>query len=252
MKAFTLINSAFQFADKSMKIKFLAIFLSLALIISCSSKDKKIPNAENSYIEAVKKLKDKDYSGAATDFEKISDEYPLSKWGIKAQPMAAYSFYKEKKYDEVIRISDNFNLNNPSNPNVAYMQYIKSLSYYEQMNNIQRAQDNAIMASASFRELIARFPNSKYIDDSSEKLDLVNEHIAGAKMSVGRYQLKNGNYVGAIKNFQEVIQRYSTTNQTPEAYFRIFEAYKKIGLNYEAQNYLQELQKIYPNNRWVK
>ena len=224
----------------------------MALITSCGSKDKKISNAENSYIEAVKKLKEKDYSGAATDFEKINDEYPLSKWATKAQPMAAYSFYKEKKYDDIVRVSDNFNLSNPSNPDVAYMQYLKSLSYYEQINNIQRAQNNAVLASASFRELIAKFPNSQYAKDGSEKLALVNEHIAGAKMSVGRYQLKNGNYVGAIKNFQEVIARYSTTSQAPEAYFRIFEAYKIIGLNYEAQNYLQELKNSYPDSKWIK
>ena len=226
--------------------------LCIFIICSCSHDKKTISNAENSYIEAVKKLKDGDYSGAGADFEKINDEYPLSKWGVKALPMAAYSFYKEQKYDDVIRISDSFNLTNPSNPDVAYMQYLKSISYYNQMNDVERAQNNAIFASSSFRELIAKFPDSKYSDDAREKLSLVNEHIAGAKMSVGRYQLKNGNYVGAIKNFQEVISRYSTTNQTPEAYFRIFEAYKILGLNYEAQHYLQELKDIYPNNKWVE
>jgi outer membrane protein assembly factor BamD len=237
--------------NKLLNIKILSLFLCLTLVLSCGSKDKKKPSAENSYIKAIKKLKDKNYSGAATDFEGINDEYPLSKWGIKAQPMAAYSFYKEKKYDDVIRITNDFNLNNPSNQEVAYMQYLKALSYYEQMNNITRAQDNANLASLSFRELINKFPDSKYIEDSINKLSLVNEHIAGAKMSVGRYQLINGNYVGAIKNFQEVISRYSTTKQSPEAYFRIFESYKKIGLNQEAQNYLQDLKRYYPNNEFL-
>ncbi len=233
-------------------IKITITFFCCVIFISSCAKEKKVPSAENSYIEAMEKLKDKDYTAAAEGFEKISDDFPLSKWGVKAQTMAAYSFYKEKNYDDVIRIAEDFNHNNPSNSNVAYMQYLKSLSYYEQMNDIQRAQDNAQAASFSLRELIARFPISIYSDDARDKLSLVDEHIAGAKMSVGRYQLHNQNYIGAIKNFQKVIDRYSRTDQTPEAYFRIFEAYKKIGLNQEAENYLKELNNIYPENKWSK
>jgi outer membrane protein assembly factor BamD len=227
----------------------ITLFCCIIFVSSCA-KEKKSSSAENSYIEAMKKLKDNDYTAAAESFEKINDEFPLSKWGIKGQTMAAYSFYKEEKYSDVVRIAEDFNRNNPSNSDVAYMQYLKSLSYYNQINDIQRAQDNASYASYSFRELIAKFPMSIYSDDSRDKLTLVDEHIAGAKMSVGRYQLLTGNYVGAVKNFQEVIDRHSRTNQAAEAYFRTFEAYKKIGLNQKAQNYLQELNHIYPENKW--
>jgi outer membrane protein assembly factor BamD len=230
---------------------FITFFCCLALLSSCA-KDQKVSSAENSYIEAMKKLKDKDYTSAAEDFEKIGDEFPLSKWAIKGRTMASYSFYKEEKYSDVVRIAEDFNRNNPSNPDVAYMQYLKSLSFYNQINDIQRAQDNAVSASYSFRELIARFPTSNYANDARDKLSLIDEHIAGAKMSVGRYQLQTGNYIGAIKNFQEVIDRYSRTNQASEAYFRAFESYKKIGLNKEANNYLQELNNNFPNNKWIK
>ena len=221
----------------------------LEFVFSCA-KEKEVNSAEHSYTEAVKALKDHDYLGAAESFEEINNEYPLSKWGIKAQAMAAYSFYKEEKYSDVIRISDNFNRSNPSNPNVAYMQYLKSLSYYNQINDIDRAQDNAILASYSFRELVAKFPNTTYSTDAKEKLEYIDEHIAGGKMSIGRYQLGIGNYVGAIKNFQDVIDRYSKTNQATEAYFRIYEAYKKIGLKKESANYLQKLNALYPENIW--
>ncbi len=231
-------------------IKTIITFFCCIIFVCSCAKEKKASSAENSYIEAMNKLKDKDYTSAAESFEKINDEFPLSKWGIKAQTMATYGFYKEDKYSDVIRVVDAFVHNNPSNPNVAYMQYLKSMSYYNQINEIDRAQDNASAASSSFRELIARFPMSEYSDDAKSKLAIVDEHIAGAKMSVGRYQLQNDNYIGAIKNFQDVIDRYSRTNQAAEAYFRIYEAYKKIGLNKEAEDYLQELNTNYPKNKW--
>ena len=85
---------------------------------------------------------------------------------------------------------------------------------------------------------------------SFQKLVLVDDHIAGAKMEIGRYELKNGNYVGAIKNFQDVINGYSRTNQTPEAYFRLFEAHQRIGLIKISEHYLEELRKNYPDSKW--
>ncbi len=231
-------------------LKFVTILL-LVLTCSCSGK-KENPSAELDYVNATKKLKEKAYLSAAEDFKKIADEYPLSRWGLKAQTMAAYSYYKEEKLDEVITTAEEFIKNNPSSEYVPYMQYMKSLSYYDQINDIHRAQDNAKAASYSFRELIARFPNSEYIPDSKEKLLIVDDHIAGAKMSVGRYQLVSGNYVGAIKNFQDVINGYSRTNQAPEAYFRLFEAHQKLGLTEAADAYRTDLNLIYPDNDWDK
>lgn len=231
--------------------KIFLIILCLTLTSACSEKEKK-SSAEVEYTKAMKKLKDRDFSGAAEDFGKIVDEYPLSKWAAKAQVMASYGYYKEEKYDDVIKTAEEFIRNNPSNPDVAYVQYLKSLSYYNRISDITRAQDNAQSASYAFRELIARFPLSDYAKDAKEKLVLVDDHIAGAKMSVGRYQLQNTNYLGAIKNFQEVVDRYSRTGQTPEAYFRLFETYKKIGLEDQAESYKTQLSNLYPNSKWNK
>ncbi len=228
-------------------------FLSLCLLClnSCSA-DKKPTSAEVSYIKAFKKLKAKDYLTASEDFEKINDEFPLSKWAIKAQVMAAYGFYKEGKYEDVIRISQDFARNNPSSPDSAYVQYIKALSYYNQMSDTKRAQDNAILAYGAFRELITRFRGSIYSADSEEKLAIASEYIAGAKIENGNYQIKKGNYVGAIKNFQDVINNRSPEKQEQEAYFKMFEIYKKLGLNQIAEQYLKTLKQKYPNKVYIK
>lgn len=225
--------------------------LSLFFALSCADK-KETSSAESDYLKAHKKLQNKDYTGAAEDFKKISDEFPLSKWGIKAQTIAAYAFYQDDDLGEVITTADEFVKNHPSNPDVSYMLYLKSIAHYDQINNIQRAQDNARAASYSFRELTARFPSSNYADDARRKLIIVDDHIAGGTMSVGRYQMNNQNYVGAIKNFQEVVNNYSRTSQTPEAYFRLYELYKKIGINKEAEKYKFTLTEMYPDNYWTE
>jgi outer membrane protein assembly factor BamD len=234
-------------------MKLIKIILTIALFcsLSCAKKEKPKPSAALDYSKAMKKLKNKDYFSASEAFEKINDDYPLSKWATKGQIMAAYSHYRNHSCEETVAIADNFNQSNPSNDNVPYLKYLKGICFYNQMNPISRAQDNATEASITFRELIARFPKTEYAADGKEKLKLIDEHIAGATMSSGRYKARVENYVGAIKDFQNITYRYARTNQISEAYFRLYEIHQKIGLEKEAQTYLYVLKKEYPQSLWI-
>ena len=221
------------------------------LLFSCSKK-KEDASAEIEYIKASKLLNKKSYSEAADIFEKIDDEYPFSKWAIKGQTMAVYARYREEDYTKLLQVADDFIRLNPSSEYVPYMLYMKGLCYYNQIPDIERAQDHTQQASFIFRELIARFPTLDYSSDAKDKLGFIDEHLAGAKMSVGRYQIQNKNYIGAINSFREVTKRYRQTNQVPEAFFRLAEVYYAIGIKDEAKKALNELEKRFPDNNWKK
>lgn len=234
-------------------LKKIIITTLLLPVLACSgSKDEKKRSAELSYIEAKKLLDEKGYLEAAEAFEKIDSEFPFSKWSTKGQTMAVYARYKDKDYDKLIEVSDDFIRLNPSSEYVPYMMYMKGLSYYNQIPNIQRAQDVTKKASFTFRELIARFSTSEHAKDARKKLPFIDEHLAGAKMSSGRYLIKVENYVGAISYFSNVTSRHRFTNQVPEAYFRLAEIYYKIGLKQEALQASNALQKKFPTNSWTK
>lgn len=232
-----------------LRLPLLLIFL-IAALSSCSKKEEK-NNAELSYIKAMKSLKNKNYNEAAESFSKIDDDYPFSKWALKAQTMAVYAYYKEEQYDKLQQTVDDFVRLNPSYPDIDYMIYMKGLSFYHQIPHIDRAQDNTKQASFTFRELIARFPNSKYSDDARKRISFVDEHLAGSIMSIGRYQIKTQNFIGAIDNFKQVIERYRYTKQVAEAYFRLIEIYYKIGINSEALGAFKQLKTSYPKSSWV-
>ena len=232
--------------------KIFGLLFIFALLTSCSKKENEKTNAEASYVEAMKLLKKKDYSEAATEFEKIDDDFPFSKWALKAQTMATYARYKNEDYVKLVANVDDFLRLNPSSEYVPYMIYIKGLTYYNQITDIERAQDNAQQASFIFRELIARFSQTDYADDAKGKLSFIDEHLAGAKMAIGRYQIASRNYVGAVISFNEVLSRYRYTKQTPEAYFRLVEVYYKIGLREEGEKTKQKLQQKFPDDYWTK
>lgn len=233
-----------------MVIKKFSLIFCLLLLFSCSKKVK--PTVERDYIKAYETLIDGGYSEAAQLFEKIEDDYPFSDLASKAQTMAAYAYYKNEDYEEVDRIVDDFIRINPNHDSIPYMLYLKGRGYYNKIPDIKRAQDSARKASQIFREVRARFPETKYADDVRLKLVNVDNHIAGALMSVGRYQMRQENYVGAIKNFEEVIYRYSRTNQNAEAYYRLFEVYYKLGIEEEAKKCYDNLLVYFAENDWTK
>lgn len=225
----------------------------ICLTLSACAKKKEVQNsAELAYSKAMKSLEKQNYIEAAEAFAKIDDEYPFSKWALKAQSMAVYAYYKEEEYDKLSQIVDDFVRLNPTDETVPYMLYMKGRSYYDQIPDINRAQDQTQQASYTFRELNARFPQSKYKADINKKLSFVDEHLAGAKMSIGRYNIKIKDYVGAINNFNEVTSRYRLSTQTSEAYFRLVEIYYKLGITSEAVGAFQHLKYYYPKSIWVK
>lgn len=230
---------------------FIHLILFATLLFSCAKKDKN-PTVEKDYIAAKKKLDDRDFSAAAEDFEKLDEEYPFSYWGTKGRVMALYARYKNDEDDKVIQIADDFISLNPTSEYLPYVLYMKGRVFYNKIPSIKRAQDSSYEASAIFRELIARFPDDFHSDDAVDKLSFIDEHIAGAKMEVGRNHIKNRNYVGAIANFHEVVRRYRYTDQVPESYYRLVATYCKIGLKEEATKALKEANYKYPDSEWTK
>jgi len=229
----------------------LAILIIASLFFSCT-KNKENNSAESLYINAMKLLKKHQYYDAITEFEKIDNEFPFSKWAIKGQIMTIYANYKNKDCVKVIEISDDFIRLSPNSEYTPYAFYMKGLCYYNKISDIKRSQQDTKEASSTFRELIARYKETEYAKDAYQKLSFIDEHLVGSLMSTARYQMQNNNYIGAIYNLKEVIEIYRNSNQLPEAYYRLIEIYKKIGLKQEANKLNQILEKKFPQNHWTK
>jgi outer membrane protein assembly factor BamD len=54
-------------------------------------------------------------------------------------------------------------------------------------------------------------------------------------MAVGRWYLRQGQTLRRLGRFKAVIDKYQTTSHTPEALYRLVEAYLTLGLAEEAK-----------------
>ena len=149
--------------------------------------------------------------------------------------MSAFSYYIARDYNKAIQNSQRFLSIHPGNKDAPYAYYLIALSYYEQISDVNRDQKITEQARNALREVNRRFPQSEYAADARLKMDLVDDHLAGKEMEIGRYYLRRDQYTAAIKRFRVVVEDFQTTTHTPEALHRLVESYLSLGLTDEAQ-----------------
>lgn len=202
------------------------------------------------YNDAMAKMSEKEFKQAAKSFEEVERQHPYSAWAVKAQLMAAYAYYQAGKFDDAIVAADRFIDLYPANPDVPYAYYLRALCYYEQISDIARDQKMTILARDSLNDIVKRFPDSEYARDARLKVDLTTDHLAGKEMEIGRYYLKQHDWLAAINRFQIVANSYQTTTHVPEALYRLVETYMTIGLTDEAKKAGAVLGHNYPGSDW--
>ena len=205
---------------------------------------------EQLYGNGVDALNDQRYATAVTQFDSVEQNYPYSSWAVNAQLMRGYAEYLQNRYTEAIGTLDRFIQLHPSHRDVAYAYYLRALSHYEQIADVQRDQRSTELALAALREVVNRFPASAYARDARLKIDLCRDHLAGKEMEIGRFYQGQKLYAAAVGRFQRVIDEYQTTNHAPEALHRLTELYLALGAVDQAKRTAAVLGHNYPGSPW--
>ncbi len=230
----------------------------LPLLAACSSSKEddasNIPAApvEDMYNNGLDALNSKRYATAATQFTGVEQNYPYSSWAVNAQLMHGYTQYLQNHYTDAIGTLDRFIQLHPAHRNAAYAYYLRALSYYEQITDIQRDQHGTEQAMAALQDVVNRFPDSSYARDARLKIDLCRDHLAGKEMEIGRWYEKQHLYQAALGRFQKVVDEYQTTNHVPEALHRLTELYLILGLKDQARTTAAVLGHNYPGSPWYE
>ncbi len=202
------------------------------------------------YSTAKHRLDQHRYKEAAVLFDEVERQHPYSVWARRAQLMSAFSYYLNKDYTESIQAAQRFLSVHPGNRDAPYAYYLIALGYYEQISDVTRDQKITRQALDALGELTRRYPNTRYAADARLKIDLVNDHLAGKEMEIGRFYETRRQWLAATLRFRKVIDEYQTTTHTPEALLRLTECYLALGVPMEAQKSTAVLGANYPGTDW--
>jgi len=209
-------------------------------------------DVESLYGEAQNRLDRGNTLLAAALFDEVERQHPYSPWARRAQLMSAFSYYVARDYNKAIQNAQRFLSIHPGNKDAPYAYYLIALSYYEQISDVNRDQKITEQAQTALREVNRRFPQTEYAADARLKLDLVADHLAGKEMEIGRHYQRMGQWLAASIRFRNVVDRFDTTSQVPEALYRLTESNLALGIPEEAVKYAAVLGANYPGSKWYE
>ncbi|WP_051257261.1 outer membrane protein assembly factor BamD [Brevundimonas aveniformis] len=202
------------------------------------------------YSVGLQRLDQRRFQEAVQFFQEVERQHPYSPWSRRAILMQVYAQYQRQNYEDAIAAADRYIQLYPGSPQVSYAYYMKGICYFEQIVDVGRDQAAAGQALNALTDVMRRFPGTQYATDARVKIDMVNDQLAGKEMEIGRWYLRRDQPLAAVGRFRRVVEMYQTTSHTPEALYRLVEAYVTLGLTEEAERNAAVLGHNFPGSRW--
>jgi outer membrane protein assembly factor BamD len=220
--------------------------------------------AEQFYQAAKSYLDDGHYEEAIKLYEQLQGRYPYGRYAEQAQLETAYAYYK---YDEpalAVAACDRFIRQYPTHAHVDYAYYLKGLVNFrdkrsfgnwlfgsgdELLDRDPRATRESFQA---FKELVDRFPNSRYAEDARQRMTYLFEAQARYEVTVAEYYYQRRAYVAAANRAKYALENYPRTPATEDALGIQALAYKRMGLQKLHEDTVKVLARNFPNSRYLK
>ena len=178
---------------------------------------------EGLYQQGVEYYQDGSYKKAVDLFQRLKEEYPLSKYAIMGEMGIPDSYFSGKEYPEAeLAYSEFLNLH-PTNENLPYVLYQIGMCHFNQITTIDRDSSEALKALKEFERLSARFPSSKFAF-------LAEKMIRECKKALGEQEFYVGEFYFNIKEYRAALRRFE----------KVAREYPNVGLDYKVSYYLIE------------
>ena len=243
----------------------IALLLGIAgILAACSNEDKydetKEWSAEKLYREAKDELNGGNYKKAIGYYEKLEARYPYGKLAQQAQLEIGYAFFKDKDQVAALAAADRFIKLHPNHPNVDYAYYLKGLVNFNEdlgllggisgQDMSERDPKAARESFEAFKELVTRFPDSKYSADAILRMRYLINAMAANEVRTAEYYLRRKAYVAAVNRAQFVLANYRQSPLVEGALIVQVKAYDAMGLK-ELRDDTERLLKLnYPNTKF--
>jgi outer membrane protein assembly factor BamD len=241
-----------------------ASVLLTALLAACSStpEDKTANWSPNRiYAEARDEANAGSYDKAIPLFEKLEGRAAGTPLAQQAQLEKAYAHYKANEIAQAEATLDRFMKLHPASPAIDYALYLKGvinfndnlglLSFLSRQDLSERDQKAAKESFESFRELVTRFPDSRYTPDARARMTYIVNSLAQYEVHVARYYYNRGAYVAAINRAQAALADYKDVPALEEALYILMRSYDALGMAQLRDDSRRVLEKNYPASAYL-
>jgi outer membrane protein assembly factor BamD len=212
------------------------------------------------YYQAAKEEFDaKNWEAAIKLYEQLESKFPYGRFAQQAELESAYANYKQGETAQALSAIDKFVKLHPNHPNLDYAIYLKGLvNFKEDLGLIARWVDQDLAdrdpkaareSFEAFKDLVTRFPDSRYTPDALERMSYLVEALARHEVRVAQYYVSRGAYLAAINRAQDAIMRFPNSPMHREALEVMLESYDRMGMLDLRDDTRKVLAKNYPQDK---
>lgn len=241
--------------------KILSIISLIWLISGCSilTQDETADwDAARFYETAKEALDNGDYVTAVDYYTRLEARYPYGRYAQQAQLETIYAHYKDQEPASAVAAADRFIKLHPRHPSVDYAYYMRGLATYEQGSGLlegllptdRSKRDPATIRESFnyFRDLVTRFPDSRYTPDAIERMQTQRNYLAMHELHAADYYLRRGSYLAAANRAKYVLENYKRSTAIPDALVIMVKAYRLMELPDLAADALLVLEQNHPEH----
>ncbi|MGI9151441.1 MAG: outer membrane protein assembly factor BamD [Limnohabitans sp.] len=213
------------------------------------------------YNEAKDEMAAGGYDKAIGMYEKLEGRAAGTPLAQQAQLDKAWAQFKTNEPVQAVATLDRFIKLHPASPALDYALYLKGLvnfndnlglfSSLAEQDLAERDPKQAKESFEAFRELVQRFPNSKYAEDARLRMAFIKNSLARSDVHVARFYFQRGAYVAAINRAQATVQEFRDVPAVEEALFIMVQSYDRLGLTQLRDDTKRVLETTYPNSPYL-
>ncbi|MDX1669372.1 MAG: outer membrane protein assembly factor BamD [Limnobacter sp.] len=210
------------------------------------------------YEEATEEIANANYERGIELLEKLESRDPYGRYAQQAQLDVAYAHYKSGDNIQAMAATDRFIRLYPNHSSLDYVYYLRGLISFNEDKGLfslvsgqdmsERDPKGTRAAFDAFKEVVTRFPDSQYYDDSRERLQFLVNSLAQNELHVARYYYERGAYLAAANRAQEVIKRFEQTPSIEEALFIALRSYERLDMRVLAADTARVAKNNFPDS----
>jgi len=214
------------------------------------------------YAEAKDELNSGAYDKAVVLYEKLEGRAAGTTLAQQAQIEKAYAHYRASEPAQALATLDRFIKLHPASPAVDYALYLKGVvnfnddlglfAFISRQDLSERDQKAAKESFESFKELVTRFPSSRYTPDARLRMTYIVNSLAQYEVHVARYYYRRGAYLAAINRSQAALADYRDVPALEEALYIMVRSYDALGMPQLRDDSRRVLDASYPNSELLR
>ncbi len=240
------------------------VVVALALLLAaCAATDDKTAAMEPAkiYADAKDEMSSGAYDKAIVLLDKLEGRAAGTPLAQQAQLDKAYAQHKSGEGVAAIATLDRFIKQHPASPALDYALYLKGLVNFNDNLGLfgsilkqdlsERDQKASKDSFEAFKELVTRFPESRYTPDARQRILYITNSLARYDVHVARYYFVRGAYVAAINRAQSALSDYRDVSAQEEALYILMSAQDAIGMPELRDDARRVLERTYPNSIYL-